>query len=122
MSFVSFYPGPSQLDPGIPAFMAEACDSGILSQNHRSPAFVELSKRTVEVFREKMALPKQYQLFFLSSATEAWEVLAQSFPEFLSMHLYNGAFGQKWLEYRQAISANAFGYSFDPQKAFPSTN
>lgn len=107
--FISFYPGPSQTDPILPQALQEAATCGILSRNHRSSEFVALARETVELLHEKLSIPHNYSLFFVSSATECWEIIAQSFINEVSYHVYNGAFGEKWMQYRQKIAPNAFG-------------
>ena len=106
---ISFYPGPSTLYSRIPDFMDEACKKGVLSINHRSPEFVVISKKTISLFREKLDLPEDYTLFFTSSATECWEIIAQSLIQEQSYHLYNGAFGEKCLEYTQKLHKKSTG-------------
>ncbi len=109
---ISFYPGPSRLYSRIPEFMQEACEKGILSINHRSAEFVEISKRTISLFKQKLNVPEDYTIFFTSSATECWEIIAQSLVREKSYHLYNGAFGEKWLEYTQKLKKESTGRFF----------
>jgi phosphoserine aminotransferase len=96
---ISFYPGPSKLYPQVKQYLQEAYDSGILSVNHRSAEFVEVSRQAVTMLKKKLCVPDDYKVFFISSATEAWEIIAQSLVREKSFHLYNGAFGEKWCEY-----------------------
>ena len=112
LAMISFYPGPSRLDDNASRFMAEACQSGILSVNHRSPRFVELMRKTVSVMRQKLAIPANYHIFFTSSATECWQIIAESFINRPGLHLFNGAFGEKWYQYRMKISPNALPMPF----------
>ena len=114
---ISFYPGPSTLYKRIPEFMEEACKTGVLSINHRSPEFVEISKSVVSLFKQKMRLPDDYTLFFTSSATECWEIIAQSLIKESSYHFYNGAFGEKWMEYTQKLHKNSTGIQFGIEDA-----
>ena len=95
---------------------------GILSINHRSDEFMEMSKKTIGLLRQKLSIPRDYVVFFTSSATECWEIIAQSMVQNKSYHLYNGAFGQKWLEYTKRLLPAAEGFQFslneklDPKK------
>ncbi len=113
---VSFYPGPSQLDVNIKKYMAEAVESGILSQNHRSEAFITMSRHTITQLKDKLNIPKNYSVFFTSSATECWEIIGQSYLSLFSVHVYNGAFGEKWYQYRGKLAPNVAGFAFSPQK------
>lgn len=109
---ISFYPGPSRIHDKIPQYVTGAVRTGILSANHRSEPFIELSKKTIGLLHEKLRIPKRYMIFFTSSATECWEIIAQSLINEKSWHIYNGAFGQKWFEYTNRLrnaQAVAFG-------------
>ncbi|MGB0525434.1 MAG: aminotransferase class V-fold PLP-dependent enzyme [Flammeovirgaceae bacterium] len=96
--------------------MQEAVNTGILSANHRSPAFVEMSRNTIQQFKDKLEVPSNYLVFFASSATECWEIIAESFIDQFSFHIYNGAFGEKWFKYRQKLANNAINHEFSPQR------
>ncbi|MBT1689684.1 aminotransferase class V-fold PLP-dependent enzyme [Dawidia soli] len=100
---ISFYPGPSRVHREIPAYVRDAYAQGIMSINHRSDAFVDMSKRTIGLLKAKLGIPKNYTVFFTSSATECWEIIAQSLVTDKSYHLYNGSFGQKWFDYTKRI-------------------
>jgi phosphoserine aminotransferase len=113
---ISFYPGPSRLYSNIPAFMQEACEKGVLSVNHRSPEFVEISKKTIALFKQKLNVPEEYTIFFTSSATECWEIIAQSLIQKQSYHLYNGAFGEKWFEHTKKINNRCVGKKFEVEE------
>ncbi len=107
-----FYPGPSQLAPGIDDWMAEAYSSGILSRNHRSAPFMELYADTREVIREKLLVPEGFELVFTSSATECWEILSESFPGMPHNHYFCGAFGEKWYQYALRINPTHYNHPF----------
>jgi len=113
---ISFYPGPSQIYPQIKGLMHEAAVSGILSVNHRSPEFVELSQQCQQGLRKKLSIPSNFTIFYTSSATECWEIISESFIDKSSLHIYNGAFGEKWFQYRKKIMPNAFEMPFHFQK------
>lgn len=110
---ISFYPGPSRVYDDIPKYVKDAHASGILSMNHRSPEFIALMKKTVTLLRKKLSVPKSYTFFFTSSATECWEIVAQSWITNKSFHLYNGAFGQKWYDYTRRLTSGATALPFD---------
>lgn len=100
---ITFYPGPSKIYPQIGSYLQDAVQEGILSQNHRSPAFMDMLKHCITLFKQKLNVPADYNVYFTSSATECWEIIAQSFTAKGSLHIYNGAFGQKWFEYTKKI-------------------
>lgn len=101
---LNFYPGPSKLDPKINSYLAEAIDLNIPEYNHRSDVFRSLYQETETIVKEKLAVPENYQLFFISSATEAWEIIAQSFTHKGSFHQFNGSFGEKWRNYAHKLN------------------
>ena len=103
----SFYPGPSKVYPEALDYIQDAFDSGIVSINHRSTRFETLYKETIAALQAKWAIPKDYSIYFISSATEAWEIVAQSLVDTSCFHAYNGAFGKKWAHYSQAIVADS---------------
>ncbi len=113
---ISFYPGPSKLYTKISEFMQEACEKRVLSINHRSPEFVEISKKTIALFKQKLNVPEEYTIFFTSSATECWEIIAQSLIKEQSYHLYNGAFGEKWFEHTKKLKSNCIGKQFEVEE------
>src|SRR5690606_3543543 len=100
---ISFSPGPSKVYDQLPVYLKDAFDQGILSANHRSSAFMHLYQETEELMKEKLDISEDYKLLFTSSATENWEILAQSVVEKSSFHVYSGAFGKKWLGFAQYI-------------------
>lgn len=109
---ISFYPGPSKLDPLVPDLMYQAGKNGILSINHRSKEFIEISKKTIVQLKKKLLIPTDYEVFYTSSATECWEIIAQSLIEKKSYHIYNGAFGEKWFEYTHKLKPESLGLEF----------
>ncbi|HTF22062.1 MAG TPA: aminotransferase class V-fold PLP-dependent enzyme [Chryseolinea sp.] len=113
---ISFYPGPSRIHDEIPHYVRDAAHAGILSANHRSDAFVSLSKETIRLMRLKLGIPEDYTIFFTSSATECWEIIAQSLIRDKSVHIYNGAFGQKWYDYTARIR-RAESWAFDVEQS-----
>jgi len=123
---ISFYPGPSRVHDEIPGYVQDAHELGVMSINHRSDAFMAISERTVSLLKQRLNIPSDYTIFYTSSATECWEIIAQSLITDKSYHLYNGAFGQKWHEYTQRLHSGATAVPFgveeklDPAKlTFP---
>jgi phosphoserine aminotransferase len=112
---LSFYPGPSQVAPEASDYMIEALESGILSMNHRSEPFMKLLARTKKVIHKKLEVPADYEILFTSSATECWEIIAQSLTNELSYHIFNGAFGEKWFNYTRKIHSKSVGLKFEPE-------
>lgn len=100
---ITFYPGPSKVYPQVAEYAAEAVRQGIVSLNHRSAGFMDIVKETIRLLHEKLAIPAEYHIALVSSATECWEIVAQSLTAEASLHPYSGAFGKKWAEYAYRI-------------------
>ncbi len=113
---ISFYPGPSRVHDEIPAYVKDAVQQGVVSMNHRSNEFVALAKRTDKLLKQKLSIPRNYTILYTSSATECWEILAQSLSGEKSYHLFNGAFGKKWFDYTVAINKHAEGILFSREE------
>jgi phosphoserine aminotransferase len=108
----NFYPGPSKIYPQVGIYFQEAMDLGILERNHRSASFEELFSKTKTLLKSKLNIPLDYEIVMVSSATECWEIIAQSFVKEDSLHFFNGAFGKKWWNYTQKIHSMSKGVAF----------
>lgn len=100
---ITFYPGPAKLYPQVAEWAAEACASGLVSMNHRSPEFMAVTEGAIRGVKEKLNVPDDYHVALVSSATECWEIIAQSLTERSSEHPYTGAFGKKWMDYAHRL-------------------
>jgi phosphoserine aminotransferase len=113
---ISFYPGPSRVHDAIPKYVKDAHKLGIMSINHRSEDFMKVSEKTIGLLKKKLNIPKNYTVFFTSSATECWEIIAQSLITEKSYHIYSGSFGQKWFDYTKRLRPGAEGLPFNVEK------
>ena len=62
MKVTSFYPGPATIHPSIPSLVKDAYEIGILSANHRSPDFMELSFAAKSQLRSQLNVPDDYDI------------------------------------------------------------
>ena len=108
----TFFPGPSKVRPELGQYLQDAFTNGILSVSHRSEAFNQMSEQTLQLLREKLAIPDSYTILYTSSATECWEIISQSFTRKKAAHFSSGAFGDKWFQYAQAIHPAAHKVPF----------
>ena len=108
----TFNPGPAQVYPQVRQYLQDAFDEGWLSAPHRGERFTGLMRQTVQELKNKLNVPQDYTVFVMGSATECWEVLTQSLTPRKSVHLYSGAFGEKWYEYAKALRPACVGHSF----------
>ncbi|MEO6282245.1 MAG: aminotransferase class V-fold PLP-dependent enzyme [Dyadobacter sp.] len=113
---ITFYPGPSKVYPEVEHYIKEAFDSGLISANHRSDGFMKMLGETISGVKLKLNIPADYEVYFVSSATECWEIIAQSLIVNSSLHIFNGAFGEKWMDYTHNISSHTADGSFEPNE------
>lgn len=118
---ISFYPGPSRVHDQIPDYVKDAFERGVLSINHRSEEFMEISEKTIGLLKTKLSVPQEYTIFYTTSATECWEIIAQSVVNESSFHFYSGAFGKKWYEYTSKICRGATAFPFDKNNVIDPT-
>lgn len=116
---ITFYPGPSKIYPQVEGYLQDAFQTGILSMNHRSEGFMEVLRETIRLLHLKLNIPVDYSIYLVSSATEAWEIIAQSLTSHHSAHHYNGAFGKKWFSYATHIVPQTSGSLFAIEHTLP---
>lgn len=109
----SFQPGPAQLWPDVPALIQQALQEGLLSRYHRDPVWQALFQEAQEAVAAFLGLPKGWLVVFVSSATEAWQVLTDATAELTSLHIVQGAFGERWHSLQAAASPFAYAYKVD---------
>lgn len=110
---ITFYPGPSKLDERLPQWFQEGVENGYISANHRSDFFMQQYGEICDLLKEVFHVPDEYSIYFVSSATECWEIIGQSFNQLSFAHLYNGAFGRKWASTNSALKNHVKEYSYD---------
>lgn len=116
----NFYPGPSKIYGCVKDFAKEAFENGVLEKNHRSDSFMILLAECTGLLKKHLKVPNDYEVFFTSSATECWEICSQSFlSNSQTYFLYNGSFGEKWMQYRNRLDSNTFGESYALNQAAP---
>jgi phosphoserine aminotransferase len=108
----SFNVGPSAVYPAVRQYLIDAYDEDWLSAQHRGDRFTGLMRQTVTDLKAKLNIPQDYTVLFTGSATECWEILAQSLTPRRSFHIYNGEFGKKWFDYARALRPESTGLQF----------
>lgn len=98
-----FTPGPTHMYPGVSEFLAEALDKDVFSISHRSQAYKDVHENTVNQLRTLINLPDDFHVFFLGSASEAWERIFLNLVGSSSFHFVNGAFSKKFFQYGEAL-------------------
>lgn len=108
--------GPSKLFPTVKKHILEALKNNIPSISHRSEKFMSLFEETVVNLKKLLNIPKEYQIFFLSSATEAMEKIIENTIEKNSFHLISGEFGFRFFQMAKNLKKNALAYPIDINK------
>lgn len=103
----------------VPQWAIEIFEEGLTSCNHRSSEIIACYRRTVVGLQEKLLVPPDYTILFTSSATECWEILAQSFSEDSFIHIFNGAFGAKWAGVSRKLGNSVRTVSYDTNTPLP---
>lgn len=107
MQKIFFTAGPAQLYPTVTKHINYALGNNLLSISHRDKDFHEIYNFTDSKLHELLDIPKQHRIFFLSSATEAWERILQNTVSKNTFHFVNGAFSQKFFEFANMLGLNA---------------
>lgn len=116
MNNTYFTVGPSQLYPTVHRHVSDALEKDVLSLSHRSAFFTTLYADTVSHLKRLFGLPSDYEVFFTSSATEAWERILQNCVEHNSIHVVNGAFAKKFYTMAQDLGKNPVDATYEDGK------
>jgi len=93
---INFYPGPSKIHNEYKEVVDEIFKSDLVSFNHRSSEFESMYLNSTTKLKEKLEIPSENEVLFLSSATECWETICQSFNHLKCLFIVSGAFSNKW--------------------------
>ena len=98
-----FTPGPSQLFSGVASFIQEALEKDVCSISHRSKEYVAIHQKADQELRKLISLPDNYSIYFLGSASEAWERIFLNCVDKSSFHFVNGSFSKKFYSYGKTL-------------------
>lgn len=104
---IFFTPGPSALYYTLEEHIKSALKEQVMEINHRSKQAEAYYQSAVEGLKSLMSIPEDYQVFFLSSATEIWERQLQNLAIQHTFHFTNGAFSQRFFDFAQAWGFDA---------------
>jgi phosphoserine aminotransferase len=121
MKKIFFTPGPAALFPGVADHLQQAMEAQLFSLSHRSKTYESWHHQAVQGVKALLQVPEDFQVFFMSSATEIWERLLQNCVQQRSHHFVNGTFsgrfysiaGQLGLQASQTEAAWGQGFDFD---------
>ena len=107
---IFFTPGPSAIYFTLEQHLKAALKEQVMEINHRSAQAEAYYQTAVENLKSLMGIPEDYEIFFLSSATEIWERQLQNLVIENSFHYCFGAFSNRFYEF-------AVDWKLEPQKA-----
>lgn len=119
MKKVYFTVGPSQVYPTVPAHIARAVQTNVLSESHRGEWFKELYRDVEGGLRRLMGVPQTHSIYFLPSATECMERVIQNVTTSSSGHVLTGAFGKKFYEISVDLGRKALKFEVLPGDLIP---
>lgn len=107
MSRTYLTPGPSQLHPQVPEFIADALREGVPSWSHRSSKFDKIYEEAARNIKSLLGVPEKFHCFFVASGTEAMERVVQNLAAKNTFHFVNGAFSERFFQNAKEIGKNA---------------
>ena len=102
--------GPSKIAPEVRKDIEIISQNSVLEYSHRSTEFTGISKKAIEGLRDFFSIPKDYKVFFTSSATDAIQLSVTNCCQNESFHFLNGNFAKLPLKVAQAFGKRS---SFD---------
>lgn len=115
---IFFTPGPSQLYFTAEEHLKRGLSEQIPSISHRSSQFQSIFQEARSNLRELLDIPEHFDIFFLASATEAWERIIQNLVQHTSHHIFNGSFGKRFFEIADAYGIDATKTEAAPGQPF----
>lgn len=111
---IFFTVGPTKLYPTVKKHILNALKENISSISHRSEKFINIFKEVVSNLKKLLNIPADYEVFFLSSATEAMERIIENTVEKNSFHLVSGDFGHRFFQIASDLKKQALYYQINP--------
>ena len=115
-----FTPGPSQLYHTYDYHLKKALNEELGSISHRSSAFQKIYEATEQALKELLSIPDDFQVLFMSSATDIWERIIQNLVAQRSHHFVNGAFSKRFYEFAIGLGKASTQEVAEPGKEFSS--
>lgn len=122
MNKIYFTPGPTELHKNVRIHIQTALDNKVCSINHRSNEFMNIYNETSESLKSLINIPGNYNIFFISSATECMDRIIQNCVDKYSFHFVNGAFSERFFRTSVELNKNAAKAEKDYGKGFDFEN
>ncbi len=104
MKNLYFTVGPSKLYAKVEGYLIDAVKEQIPSLNHRGEKFHTLFAETTSLLKKLLSIPEGYQIFFITSGTEAMELMIRNTVVQKSAHLITGSFGERFYEIAKELN------------------
>ncbi len=104
---IFFTPGPSALYFTVEEHLKHALRDQVMEINHRSSQAEGYFFDAVSNLKSLMNIPEEYEIFFLSSATEIWERQLHNLVSEKSYHYCYGAFSNRFYDFASKWGLNA---------------
>lgn len=98
-AMLHFTVGPSQVYPTLYKHLQKAMKEDVPSMSHRGSEFKKLYRQVEENLKKLLGIPKEYEIYFVSSALEAFERSLMGTVERVSLHILTGSFGKAWYKF-----------------------
>jgi len=118
MKRIYFTVGPTENFPEIKTYAQMATKDKIFSVSHRSKEFTIIHLQTVIELKKLLGIPKDYYIFFVSSATESMERIIQNLVRDKSFHLINGYFAERFYNIAVQLKKNPYSVKTEYGKSF----
>lgn len=117
-----FTVGPTEIFPEIKSYAQMATKDKIFSLSHRSKEFTIIQMQTCYELKILLGIPRDYYIFFVSSATEAMERVIQNLVCRKSFHFVNGYFGERFYSIANQLKKNPCSINSDYGSGFDFNN
>lgn len=118
MNPVYLAPGPAQLYFTVADHLKQALREGIPSLSHRSKKFQSIYLSAKENLYGLLNIPAHFHLFFLGSATEAWERIIENLVVDDCYHVVNGAFSERFFQTARQLDRKAVAWELAPGQGY----
>lgn len=113
---ITFNPGPSQIAPAIQDFLQHLPMSNFLSLSHRSPEFIVFFDGLIRRMKRVFAVPEDYRIFFVPSATAAMSMTVGNLVKSHSTHFVHGSFSKRFAETSSQMGKTVCRFDSEPDK------
>lgn len=122
MKRIYFTVGPTEMFPEIKTYAQMATKDKIFSVSHRSKEFTIIQLQTCNELKKLLSIPKDFHIFFVSSATEAMERVIQNLVCKKSFHFVNGYFADRFFNIAKQLKKNPESINSDYGSGFDFNN